>query len=117
MKSESQPADPTSLLDAESARRGLGGYWLLSALLAMIGVAVLPLDPMLGSPNSLEAIPGDLERVVTLSEIFAHGFGIAIVGIGIWVLSSSHRKLIPRIVMCAIWPCLLYTSPSPRDRG
>ena len=106
MKSGSQSVAPASLLDAESARQGFRGYWLLSALLAMIGVAVLPLDQMLGSPNNLEAMPGDLKRVVTLSEVFGHGFGIALVGVGIWVLSSSHRKLIPRIVMCAIWPAL-----------
>jgi len=64
------------------------------------------MDQMLGNPNNMEAMPGDLKRFVTLSEIFAHGFGIAVVGIGIWALSPSHRKLIPRITMCAIWPAL-----------
>jgi len=96
----------TNFDGGDSPRTGIRGYWLLSALFAALGIAVMPLDQMLGNPNNMEAMPGDLKRFVTLSEIFAHGFGIAIVGAGVWVLSSAHRKLIPRIVMCAIWPAL-----------
>lgn len=88
------------------SRRGIGGYWILSALFAVAGVTVMRWDQMLGNPDNLQALPGDLKRIVTLSEIFAHGFGIALVGMAIWVFSSPHRKLIPRIVMCAIWPAL-----------
>ena len=66
----------------------------------------MPWDKMLGNPNNLEYLPGDLTRIVTLTEIFAHGFGIALVGASIWVFSSANRKLIPRVAMCAIWPAL-----------
>lgn len=96
----------TTLINADDQRQGMRGYWALSALFAVIGIAVMPLDQMLGNPNNMEAMPGDLKRFVSLSEIFAHGFGIAVVGAAIWILSSSHRKLIPRIVMCAVWPAL-----------
>jgi len=89
-----------------SPRRGIRGYWFLSALFAVLGIAVMPLDQLLGDPNNMESMPGDLKRFVTLSEIFAHGFGIAVIGTGIWVLSSANRKYVPRIVMCAIWPAL-----------
>jgi len=82
------------------------GYWILSAVFAGLGFAVMPLDQMLGNPNNMEAMPGDLKRIVTLCEIFAHGFGIAVVGAAIWVLSTSHRKLVPRVIMCAVWPAL-----------
>ena len=66
----------------------------------------MPWDKMLADPNNMESLPGDLTRIVTLTEIFAHGFGIILVGCSIWVFSSANRKLIPRIAMCAIWPAM-----------
>ena len=81
----------------EGSRGGIRGYWALSALFAIAGFAVMPWDKMLGNPNNLESLPGDLTRIVTLCETFSHGFGVALVG--------------------AVISCLLYTSPSPRDRG
>ncbi len=90
----------------EGSRGGIRGYWALSALFAIAGFAVMPWDKMLGNPNNLESLPGDLTRIVTLCETFSHGFGVALVGAVIWVFSSADRKLIPRIAMCAIWPAL-----------
>ena len=99
------PTDPVDRV-VSGSRSGIRGYWSLSALFAMAGIAVMPLDQMLGNPNNLESLPGDLTRIVTLSEIFAHGFGVALVGAAVWIFSSNDRKLIPRIAMCAIWPAL-----------
>ena len=97
---------PAIVGDASHSRTGIRGYWIWSALFVALAFAVMPFDQLLGDPNNMEAMPGDLKRIVTLSEIFAHGFGIAVVGGCIWLLSSSHRKLVPRIVMCAVWPAL-----------
>ena len=90
----------------EESRNGLRGYWLVSALFAAAGFASMSWDKMLGNPNNLEYLPGDLTRIVTLCEIFAHGFGVVLIGAAIWIFSSASRKLIPRIAMCAIWPAL-----------
>ena len=83
---------------------GVRHYWLIGGLLAAIGLAVLPLDIWLANPGNLEYLPGDLKRFVDLSELFAHGFGVGIIAIGIWMLASTQRKYIPRIVACAFWP-------------
>lgn len=105
-KTETDPTIRNQKNDAENPRPGFRGYWLLSAVLAVIGVVVMPWDQMLGNPDNMETMPGDLKRFVSLSEFFAHGFGVAVVGTVIWVLSVSNRKFVPRIVMCAVWPSL-----------
>ena len=87
-------------------RAPLKGNWIACLLICGLGVVALWFDRMFADPNNLETLPGDLKRIVTLSEVFGHGYGIAIVGIGVWLLAKSHRRLIPRIVFCAIWPSL-----------
>ncbi len=52
-------------------------------------------------------IPGDLRRIVQLCEIFAHGFGIALVMYVVWVVAPAKRKWLPRLAACAILPGLV----------
>lgn len=89
-----------------NARPGLRGYWTIGLILFGLAACILPFDLTLAKPNNLQELPGDLKRVVHLAEIFAHGFGIAIVAIGIWLLASESRQYIPRIVACAFWPSI-----------
>ena len=87
-------------------RKPLRGYWWISLICVGAGLAILPMDQWLSEPDNLEWLPGDLKRFVSLSEMFAHGFGVGVVGIGVWLLAQSKRRLIPRIVLCAVWPSL-----------
>ena len=50
--------------------------------------------------------PGDLKRLFQLSELFAHGFGIILIVIGIWQLSPQGKKFIPRLIACAAFPSI-----------
>ncbi len=86
-----------------SFRSGIGN-WFVAGLLAAIGLALLPFDLLLANPDNLEYLPGDLTRIVTLSEIFAHGFGVLLLAVGIFFLAAEKRRFIPRIMMCAFWP-------------
>ena len=79
-------------------------YWSIGLIMTGLAVCVLPLDTQLAQPDNFRGLPGDLKRFVHLSEIFAHGFGVIIVSVGIWLLVAEKRRFIPRIVMCAIWP-------------
>jgi membrane-associated phospholipid phosphatase len=45
--------------------------------------------------------PGDLKRMFSLSELFAHSFGIALIVFGIWILAPAKRRFIPRLIACA----------------
>ena len=79
-------------------------YWWITAVLGIICLFVMPFDLQFSNPDNFDYLPGDLTRVVTLSETFAHGYGILIVAVGIWLLAVNKRRFIPRILMCAIWP-------------
>jgi membrane-associated phospholipid phosphatase len=85
---------------------GFRHYWLYSCVFAVLGVFALQFDFALGSLDNLESIPGDLSRIFDLSELFAHGFGIVLVTIGIWHLVPGKRHFLPRIISCAVLPSL-----------
>lgn len=87
-----------------SVRKGMRGYWITTFVLAGLSLIALSFDRTLSEPDNLQHLPGDLKRFVSLSELFAHGFGIAVVGLGIWLLVKEKRRFIPRIIMCAAWP-------------
>lgn len=68
--------------------------WLTIALVC-VGCCfslALWLDLTLSGSRNGEAIPGDIRRIVELSEIFAHGFGAALVLIVIWQLLPDYRN-------------------------
>lgn len=50
--------------------------------------------------------PGDLKRLFQLSELFAHGFGIILIVLGVWQLSPERKKFIPRLIACAAFPSI-----------
>ena len=75
---------------------GLG--LLLAAWIAM------PADILVALNASSKDWPGDLRRIIKLSEIFAHGFGVALILGSIWLLAVEKRKYIPRLIACAAFP-------------
>ena len=84
-------------------------YWwqvyLLPLLLAVMAYWIVPYDAWLTHPDRLAFLSGDVIRISILCELFAHGFGVLVVAVGIYLLAPKSRNTI----------CLLYTSPSPRD--
>ncbi|MFK7767151.1 MAG: phosphatase PAP2 family protein [Mariniblastus sp.] len=99
-KFETKP--PTTPVSSQPS--GLRGYWYITVALSLMAIVAIWFDRTLANPDSLDDLPGDLKRFFSLSEIFAHGFGIAVVMLGIWLLSKEHRRFIPRIFLCAVWP-------------
>ena len=67
--------------------------WLAIALsiLGVIFMTALWLDLTVSGERNGDAIPGDLRRIVNLSEIFAHGFGAALVLILVWQMLPNYR--------------------------
>ncbi|MEM9411449.1 MAG: phosphatase PAP2 family protein [Planctomycetota bacterium] len=72
-------------------------------LLALSLISVF-MDVEITRHRRTEVMPGDLRRIITLSEIFAHGFGIAVIFYAIWVLAPGKRWFLPRLASCAILP-------------
>lgn len=46
-------------------------------------------------------VPGDLRRLVQLAEVFAHGTGVGMILVALWVLDRDRRLYIPRVAALA----------------
>ncbi|MEM7784047.1 MAG: phosphatase PAP2 family protein [Planctomycetota bacterium] len=83
-------------------------FFVFAAFLTAIGgCCMLPFDTIFASPKFHSNLPGDAVRFITLSELFAHGFGVVLVGFGIRALTPEKSRFIPRVVCCALWPAII----------
>ena len=84
-----------------------GSWWqiyLVPVALALVAYRIAVYDAWLSHPDRVEFVSGDLIRITRLCELFAHGFGVLVVSVGIYSLAPASRAVIPRIVACAFWP-------------
>ena len=72
--------------------------------LLVLGLLLSFFDVQIVAASDPKEWPGDLRRVFKLSEIFAHGFGVAVIVFAIWNLSPHKRRFIPRLLSCAVFP-------------
>ncbi len=95
----------------QSAKRKTSGNLLrlliATGLLLVLGILSLLVDTDITRMRHSSYISGDVRRMIQMSEIFGHGFGIAIVLCLLWLLAPDKRRLIPRLASCAILPGLL----------
>jgi membrane-associated phospholipid phosphatase len=83
-------------------------YWVgASLLLALASIAAIAGDRWTASQMANNVIPGDLGRIVSLSELFAHGFGVAVVLVALWTIAPELRNCLPRLAACAFVPGLI----------
>ena len=89
----------------------LSGYWwqiyLIPLTIALLAVRITAYDAWLTHPDRHAFLSGDLIRITRLCELFAHGFGVLVVAVGIYLLAPAARAVIPRILACAFWPGLV----------
>jgi membrane-associated phospholipid phosphatase len=79
----------------------------LAVMFAVLASVALLLDmPLLKFVRS-GGLPGDLRKLLDLSEIFGHGLGIALICLTICVLDRARRRCLPRLLACAIGAGLL----------
>lgn len=75
-------------------------FYLLAALLLAFSVASLVIDMPVARYVSQVGMPGDLRKLFSVSEVFAHGMGVALILIAILVLDPARRRFLPRVVCC-----------------
>jgi membrane-associated phospholipid phosphatase len=89
------PGTPTNQVN------GLAGWhpWLVGGLL-LAGAAVGVSSVDIGARQWLQSLGlrGDLERVIKLMEIFAHGTGLFVTAALIWTLAPDYRRRLPRLL-------------------
>lgn len=87
------------MLNTSASRLYVAGaiLWLLAI------VAVFTLDGPLAR-YGLDQIPGDLRRLVQLSEVYAHGTGVVMIFLVIWALDHELRSFVPRLAILTFLP-------------
>lgn len=87
--------------------RTITQLWRLAAVLAGLGVAALAVDMPLARWIAQGDVPSLVEKLCGLSETFAHGVGILMIGVFIAVLDPAHRVVVPRVMTAALGAGLL----------
>lgn len=77
------------------------GRYLLALFLVFAGGIALGIDVNTGYLALHGHMPGDLRKLVNISEVFAHGFGVAMILATAFVLDPASRRRLPRVAACA----------------
>jgi membrane-associated phospholipid phosphatase len=81
--------------------------YLLAVVFAILSFASLAIDMPVARQVGQDSIPGDLRKLVTLSEAFAHGTGVACILLTVFVLDRRHRRRMLRMATCCVAAGLL----------
>ena len=79
----------------------------LAAALILGALALMPVEASITQAIRVESLPGDLRRIIGLSEFFAHGFGVFVILMAIWTIAPMYRRRLPRLFACAYLPGLV----------
>src|SRR5688500_18168696 len=88
-------------LEHHAPPRSAARLWLAALALALASAASLSVDLHIARwVQGLDA-PGDLLRLVRLSEAFSYGGTVAIIVLAAVLLDSRGWRVIPRLLICA----------------
>jgi membrane-associated phospholipid phosphatase len=85
----------------DETRPALRPMLLLTALFSLLGMLVMPADVWVVRFATEIGLPGDLHRVLTWSEAFAHGIGVGVIALCFVILDAARRRFWPRILLTA----------------
>ncbi len=77
-------------------------YAIFSVSLAVLAVVVTPFDSQITAALNMTRETGDLRRMMALSEIFSHGFGVLVVLGLVAALAPEKVRLLPRLLSCVL---------------
>jgi len=76
--------------------------YLAALAFVLAGVLALKLDVRVADLALHGHMPGDLRKLANISEVFAHGFGVAMILATALVLDPAHRRKLVRVAACAV---------------
>ncbi len=82
--------------------------WLAIAL-AVAAALALAIDIPVARFCLENRVPGEIRRILSFAEVFAHGYGVFAILLTVWVLAPDSRRKLPRIAACAYLPGLVNT--------
>lgn len=84
------------------ATTNLRVYLGLAILFLLLSGVALYFDLTIAAAHQTNVLPGDLRRIIRLSEVFAHGFGLTVIVLSIWLLAPELRRRLPRLILCGV---------------
>ena len=75
--------------------------YLLATGLFVAGLFALLIDVPVARFCRDGHVPGDLGKLLVLSEVFGHGIGVALIGLTVIVLNRERRRAMFRVLTCA----------------
>lgn len=75
-------------------------YVVGAVLWLLAGISVFTVDGPLARYD-VSGVPGDIRRLVQLTEVFAHGTGVGLILVTLWILDGERRFFIPRVAFLA----------------
>ncbi|MFM2097278.1 MAG: Undecaprenyl-diphosphatase BcrC [Planctomycetota bacterium] len=78
--------------------------WGAAVVLVILAIGALGIDLPIARyfhDAGERALPRSLQKLIILSEVFAHGTGVAFLLLVMWVLDRRHRRSVLRIACCA----------------
>ena len=85
-----------------SSEASLRRHLVWAALLLLLSIAALPFDVAVAAFHESKMLPGDFRRAVVLSEVFAHGFGLIVIMVSIWLFAPDLRRHLVRLALCGV---------------
>jgi len=79
-------------------------YFVLAVGFVGLALVSLLIDIPVAKSFRDKMIPGDLRKLLTLSEVFAHGLGVTAVLMAVWAVAVDQRRKLLRVACCAIIP-------------
>jgi membrane-associated phospholipid phosphatase len=67
------------------------GGWVLCGVFVLLGFAALAVDPQVAQWCRAGRLPGDLQKLLNLAEVFGHGAGVTMVLLAVWILDPARR--------------------------
>lgn len=78
-----------------------GRSYLLAICFAVASVMASSIDMPVARFVSDSGLPGDLRKLFSVSEVFAHGMGVALILLAVIVLDPTSRRRVPRVACSA----------------
>jgi membrane-associated phospholipid phosphatase len=75
--------------------------YFASVIFLIVATTSLAIDLPVARFSLSRGVPKEISAFLSLAEVFAHGAGVAVILLAVWVLDPCRRRHLPRLLVCA----------------
>lgn len=95
---ETSPGGRVPIAAPKSRRHSWVNQLAWPALLVLLGAAAMSIDIPLAEWIRAKGLPGSLNKICQLAEVFGHGVGASVILLAAWILAPQERTRLPRAI-------------------